>query len=256
MVLAAGRGTRLIPLTFERPKALCPVGRTPLVDLALDGLAAVGLATPSSVAVNTHHLAEALEAHLEGRVELSHEPVLLGTGGALGRLRPFIDGRAVLLVNADAVHEAPLAPLLDGWDGERIRFLVAGASDAGAATANPAVLGPATRLCGALMPNTAISELPAEPCSLYDRVWRRWQSERRTEVLAVATPFFDCGTPGSYLAANLWRSGGASVVGRGAEVAGDLERSVVWPGARVHQGEHLRDAIRTTAGRTVLVRRL
>ena len=256
MVLAAGRGTRLVPLTFERPKALCPVGRTPLVDLALDGLAAAGLATPSAVAVNTHHLAEALEAHLEGRVELSREPALLGTGGALGRLRPWIDGRAVLLVNADAVHEASLAPLLDGWDGERIRFLVAGSAAAASAPGRPALLGPATRLCGALMPNAAVAELPAEPCSVYDRVWRRWESDGRTEVLAIATPFFDCGTPGSYLAANLWRSGGASVVGRGAEVAGDLERSVIWPGARIHRGEHLRDAIRTTAGRTVLVRRL
>jgi len=256
VVLAAGRGTRLLPLTLERPKALCPVGRTTLVDLALDGLAAVGLASPTSVAVNTHHLAEALEAHLDGRVELSHEPSLLGTGGALGRLRPWIDGRAVLLVNADAVHEAPLAPLVEGWDGERIRFLVAGPPAAEAPTANPAVLGPGTRLCGALMPNAAIAELPAERCSVYDRVWRRWESQGRTEALTVATRFFDCGTPGSYLAANLWRSGGASIVGRGAEVAEDLERSVVWPGARVHRGERLRDAIRTTAGRTVLVRRL
>jgi MurNAc alpha-1-phosphate uridylyltransferase len=216
----------------------------------------VGLAAPSAVAVNTHHLAEALEAHLEGRVELSHEPVLLGTGGALGRLRPWIDGRAVLSMNADAVHDASLAPLLEGWDGERIRFLVAGPPSVAAAAGHPARLGPTTRLCGTLMPNAAVADLPAEPCSVYDRVWRRWESEGRTEVLAVATPFFDCGTPGSYLAANLWRSGGASVVGRGAEVAGDLERCVIWPGAHVHRGEHLRDATRTTAGRTVLVRRL
>lgn len=256
MVLAAGRGTRLVPLTFERPKALCPVGRTSLVDLALDGLAALGLSAPSAVAVNTHHLAEALEAHLEGRVELSHEPVLLGTGGALGKLRPWIDGRAVLLVNADAVHDASLAALLEGWDRERIRFLVAGPPAAESAPGYQALLGPTTRLCGALMPNVAVADLPAEPCSVYERVWRRWESGGRTEVLAVGTTFFDCGTPGSYLAANLWRSGGAPVVGRGAEVAGDLERSVIWPGARVHRGEHLRDAIRTTAGRTVLVRRL
>ena len=173
MVLAAGRGTRLVPLTFERPKALCPVGRTCLVDLALDGLAALGLAAPSAVAVNTHHLAEALEVHLAGRAELSHEPVLLGTGGALGRLRPWIDGRAVLLVNADAVHDASLAPLLEGWDGERIRFLVAGPPAAASGPGRPALLGPVTRLCGALMPNVAVAELPAEPCSVYDRVWRQ-----------------------------------------------------------------------------------
>jgi dTDP-glucose pyrophosphorylase len=197
VVLAAGRGTRLLPLTLERPKALCPVGRAPLVDLALDGLAEVGLATPAAVAVNTHHLAEALEAHVEGRVEVSREPALLGTGGALGRLRPWIDGRAVLLVNADAVHEAALASLLEGWDGERIRFLVAGSPAADAATAGQAALGPATRLCAALMPDAALAELPAEPCSVYDRVWRPWEAERRSEVVTVATAFFDCGTQGS-----------------------------------------------------------
>ena len=122
-----------------------------LVDRALTA-GRRGVAAPSAVAVNAHHRAEELAAHLVGRVEVSREPVLLGTGGALGKLRRWIDGRAVLVVNADAVHEAPLARLVEGWDGERIRFLVAGPPAAASAPGRPALLGPAIRLCGALMP--------------------------------------------------------------------------------------------------------
>jgi hypothetical protein len=247
VVLAAGSGTRLAPLTLEHPKALCPVGGVPLVDQALARLAAAGLAGPDAVAVNTHHLADALAAHLDGRVHLSHEAEVLGTGGALGRLRPWLGERGVLVVNADAVHDADLAPGLEGWDGRTIRFLVAGPV---------APLGRHTRLCATVMPPAAVSELPAERVSVYRRVWRPWEAEGRTEVVSLATPFFDCGTPSSYLGANLWRSGGASVVGSGATVLGTVDRCVVWPGAVVAPGEHLRDAIRTTAGRTVLVRRL
>ena len=67
-------------------------------------------------------------------------------------------------------------------------------------------------------------------------------------------PFHDCGTPAHYLAANLAASGGASVVGAGATVSGEIDRCVVWPGAAVRRGERLRDAIRADERTTVLVR--
>src|SRR5262245_27560507 len=143
VVLAAGAGTRLFPLTVERPKALCPVGGVALVDRAV---AAVGEMT-GSVAVNAHHGADALAAHLAAVAPAAHvsrERVLLGTGGALGALRTWIGGRPVVVVNADAVHEAPLAAALDGWDGERIRMVLA--EPAGTAFA------PGVRLCAVLMP--------------------------------------------------------------------------------------------------------
>src|SRR5688500_13503964 len=97
VVLAAGAGTRLRPLTLFRPKALCPVNNVPLVDLAVGRVQA---ATPS-VAVNVHHGRGQLERHLAGRVHLSvEEEEPLGTAGALGRLREWIDGRPVLVHNA------------------------------------------------------------------------------------------------------------------------------------------------------------
>lgn len=247
-MLAAGSGTRLRPLTCERSKALCPVGGVPLVDLALAALGGVGLG-PGSVAVNAHHLADALEAHVEGRAHVSVEPVLLGTGGAIGHLRPWLDGRAAVVVNADAVHDVPLRRLLDGWDGDRLRFLAVEGHE-------PPRLDRGLRLVAVAMPWAAIRTVPDEPCSVAEVLWTPWSEAGRTELLAVPGQFVDCGTPASYLGANLWRSGGATVVGEGAVVAGRADRCVIWPGAVVAAGECLVDTIRTTEGRTVVVRRL
>src|SRR5437899_7509029 len=99
IVLAAGAGTRLAPLTRLRPKALCPVGNVPLVDLAVDRVRRI---TPS-VAVNVHHGRSVMERHLTGRVHLSVEPdVALGTAGGVGFLHDWIAGRPALVTNADA----------------------------------------------------------------------------------------------------------------------------------------------------------
>ncbi len=242
IVLAAGAGTRLFPLTAERPKALCPVAGTALVDRALAALSPV----VGSVAVNIHHGAEQLVAHLEGRVRLSVEERLLGTGGALGRLRDWIDGRAVVVHNADTVHDADLRTLVDGWDGERIRALVAGPPGTG--------FGPGAPLVAVVHPWPAVASLPDGPCSLYRELWWPWLQAGRLEAVTYPGPWFDCGTPASYLAANLWASGGVTVAGAGAVVRGEAIRCVLWEGSEVRPGERLVDAVRTSTGRTVLVR--
>lgn len=235
------------PLTRERPKALCPVGGVALVDRALAALSPLA----GTLAVNAHHLADQLADHIArahgDAVHLSLEPELLGTGGALGALREWIDGRAVVIVNADAVHDASLAALVTDWDGERIRFLLA--EPAGTAFAA------GVRLCGVLMPWAAVAELPVEPLSVHERVWAPWAAAGRVEAVdGYEGPWFDCGSPASYLAANLWSAGGGSVIDATADVRGEVRRSVVWDGATVTAGERLVDAIRTTQGRTVLVR--
>ena len=95
----------------------------PLVDLALDRVRPA----VDEVAVNLHHGRRALDVHLPDDVHRSvEEDEALGTAGALGHLRPWIDGRGVLVVNADAWCPGSLAPFVDGWDGERIRLLLAG----------------------------------------------------------------------------------------------------------------------------------
>jgi mannose-1-phosphate guanylyltransferase/MurNAc alpha-1-phosphate uridylyltransferase len=216
-----------------------------LVDGSLARVAAVVGDGPAALAVNVHHHREQLRTHLGGRVQLSVEDAEpLGTAGALGHLRDWIDGRPVVVVNGDTWCPAPLGPLLDGWDGERIRVLVAGSS----------VMGDRARVAGALLPWRDVAELRPEPSGLWEASWRAALAAGRVNAVRAAPPFVDCGTPAAYLAANMAASGRAPVVGEGAVVEGELVRSVVWPGAVVRAGEVLVDAIRTEAGLTVLIR--
>ena len=103
MVLAAGLGTRLKPVTDTLPKGLVQVDNRALIDHALDRLEAVGV---GEVVVNTHYLAEQLQAHLSGRkspvLQISHEDDLLDTGGGIAKALPLLGDDPFLAVNADA----------------------------------------------------------------------------------------------------------------------------------------------------------
>ena len=234
VVLAAGHGTRLRPLTALRPKALCPVGGTPLVDLALQRLEPL----VGGVAVNAHALAVQVVAHVGDRAHLSVEqPVALGTAGALGALRGWLDGRDVLLTNADAYLRGDLTALLRGWDGERCRLLgvpVAGRGD----------FDGHRYVGGCLLPWRLVERLRPEASGLYEVLWRQEHAAGRLDVVPFDGTAVDCGTPNDYLRANLDASAGHSVVGDGAVVEGRVERCVVWDGAYVGPDEHLVDAVR------------
>ena len=247
VVLAAGAGRRLRPLTHLLPKALCPVGGVPLLDQAL----ARAFAVTSSVSVNVHHRRDQLVAHVQGAwpgVHLSvEEPEALGTAGALGHLRGWIDGRGVLVLNADAWHRADVEALVSGWDGERARLLTVSDPDRG-------TWGDRRYVGAAVLPWNHVRGLPDAPAGLWEVSWRHLTPGDGLELVAYDGPFFDCGTPADYLAANLTASGGRTVVGDGAVVEGRADESVVWAGARVERVERLWRAIRATGGVTVLVR--
>ena len=240
VVLAAGLGTRLRPLTSLRPKALCPVGGVPLVDHALRRVESGCGRGPLNVAVNAHHHSELVRAHVAGRAHLSEEqPVALGTAGALGALRGWLDGRDVLVTNADAYlrGDGDIEALVDGWDGERCRLLAVPVD-------GPADFGACRYVGAALLPWSLVRPLEAVPSGLYELMWRAEHEAGRLDLVPFTGTAIDCGTPADYLAANLDASGGASVVGAGAMVEGSIERSVVWDGAWVGPDEHLVDAIR------------
>lgn len=247
VVLAAGAGRRLDPLTQERPKALCPVGNRLLVDHALERASAAS----NDVAVNLHHGGSAIDAHLPASVHRGWErDEALGTAGALAGLRTWVGGRDVLVTNADACFwPAPdLGFFLDTWDRERVRLLVV-------ETSGPSDFGP-FRYCGvALMPGRLVSGLRAVPSGLYEVMWGREAEAGRLDLVVHDGPFVDCASPTDYLAANLLISGGRSTVDPEAVVApgARVERSVLWAGAVVHEGEVLDRAIRTCS-RTVLIR--
>ncbi|HVF20844.1 MAG TPA: sugar phosphate nucleotidyltransferase [Mycobacteriales bacterium] len=239
VVLAAGLGTRLRPLTDVLPKALCPVGNRALVDWALERVAAVA----DDIAVNVHAGRAQMEQHLRGcGVHVSIEAdEALGTAGALGLLREWIDGRPVLVTNADAFHGFDVGVLVDGWEGVQPRLLVVEDRE------RPDFDGRWRYVGSSLLAWRHVAGLEPVPSGLYEALW----SKVDVELVPVEGAFFDCGTPSDYLAANLHASGGHSVVGAGAVVEGELVRSVVWPGGVVRADERLVESIRVGADLTV-----
>jgi N-acetyl-alpha-D-muramate 1-phosphate uridylyltransferase len=237
LLLAAGEGTRLRPLTTLRPKPLCPVGNVPLLDLALERVASVMPISPSTVAVNAHHLGEQVVAWAGGRMHLSVEqPLALGTAGAVAGIASWLDGRDLLVANGDAFFHGQLdmTGFVEGWDRDRPRLVVVPTSGVGDFPGG-------WRFAGiSLLPARFVPSLRPEPTGLYEEVWSRTE----VDLVPVAATYVDCGTPRDYLRANLLASGGESVVDPSADVRGSLTRCVVWPEAVVRAAEELVDCIR------------
>ncbi|HEX3823014.1 MAG TPA: sugar phosphate nucleotidyltransferase [Mycobacteriales bacterium] len=235
LVLAAGEGKRLRPLTELRPKPLCPVSDTTLLDLALDRV--TPLVPAEAIAVNAHHLADQIADYLGDRAHLSIEqPEALGTAGAVAAISGWLDGRDVLIANGDvALHPTPdLAEFVAAWDRERPRLLVVEDHD------DPD-FDDRWRFAGiSLLPAAIAATLKPEPSGLFEVVWRNTAIDR----VPTSATYVDCGDPSAYLRANLLLSGGESVIGAGASVEGTVERCVVWPGAAVAADERLVEVIR------------
>ena len=111
LILAAGFGTRLAPHSRTFPKALFPVAGIPVLARMLDNLKRAGC---SAVAVNAHHLAHHIQSYVQENdfgmpVTLSHEPEILGTGGAIRHLAHYWDDDPFMVVNADIVTDIDLA---------------------------------------------------------------------------------------------------------------------------------------------------
>lgn len=126
MILAAGRGTRLRPLTDHTPKPLLQVAGRPLVDHHLRRLADLGI---RRVVVNLHHLGEALRTHLgDGsahglQIRYSEEAELLETAGGLRAALPLLGDDDFLVLNGDVFTDAPLEDLCLGT-GDALAHLV------------------------------------------------------------------------------------------------------------------------------------
>ncbi|MBP6874689.1 MAG: NTP transferase domain-containing protein [Candidatus Eisenbacteria bacterium] len=141
LLLAAGFGTRLAPLTLQIPKALLPICGLSIIDYHLAQLASLRAPVVERIVVNGHHLAAELLAHLRARghrgdiaaprlpeairkaafeqtretasafpipIAFSYEPAILGTGGALVRAAEFLRSEPFVIMNADTLFRAPL----------------------------------------------------------------------------------------------------------------------------------------------------
>jgi MurNAc alpha-1-phosphate uridylyltransferase len=129
MVLAAGRGERMRPLTDKTPKPMIEVCGRAMIDRVLDRLAAAGV---KQAVVNLHHLGEQIERHLAARrgpnIRFSHEAELLDTGGGVTKALPELGKRPFFALNGDVVWLDGGAPALErlaaAWDGAAMDVLL------------------------------------------------------------------------------------------------------------------------------------
>lgn len=274
LVLCAGRGERLRPLTLEIPKPLLPVAGRPLAAWTLDRVAAAGA---ESAAINLHHLGDAIRAELGDRhhrlpLVYSHEPELLGTGGALHPLAAWLgEARLVALVNGDSLCRWPLDRMLrvHRARGAAATLLVHRTVDprpfgGGVAVAEGRLIAFRRGALGwrtartkrvfagaALLEPALLARLSPGPSDIVSGLYERLLDEGAT-IAAVETSraWFDLGTPARYLDAALaWGLRGLPERGawlaRDAEVASraKVRRVVVEAGARVEDGARVVESI-------------
>lgn len=215
MVLAAGYGTRLAPLTDHVPKPLLTVRGVTLLERAIASLARAGC---GAVAVNTHHCGEMLARHLEEAsppvaVQVFPEAEILGTGGALDGAREFLaEADAFCIHNADVLFAGPLDGLVrDHGQGRAMATLlvtdwppvnsVALAPDGAVLSLRGSGDGRRLTYTGiGIFSRAILDEVPAGFSSLAD-ILERCLHKSPGSVRAVVTeaPWSDLGTPGRYL---------------------------------------------------------
>jgi mannose-1-phosphate guanylyltransferase len=269
MILAAGLGTRLRPLTDILPKPLVPVGDRPMLSHVIDRARAAGCAP---IVVNAHHHAEAVAracAELGALVSREDEH-LLGTAGGLALARPLLGEGDVLVHNGDVLASASLDDLLDAHrDRASAATLLVVPRPAGEGNVGFDDEGKVVRLRTETFAEGESSggdftgihvvsdriELPARGCLVGDVYMPRLRGKFADLYVHSASEFVDVGSPAGYLAANLaWLAShdldsfigdevvidsrvtvDQCIIGAGAHVEGEgvLARCVVWPGAIV-----------------------
>jgi mannose-1-phosphate guanylyltransferase len=267
MVLCAGFGTRLRPLTDRLPKPLLPVGDRPAVLHILGALQACNL---SPRVMNTHHKAEAFAGKLPPDVLVSHEERILGTAGGVRRAEALLGPGEVLVWNGDV----RAAPDLDGLIAAHrasagcLATLLAAPRPAGQGTLGVGRLGEVVRLRGELfgeersgadflgiqvLSPAARRRLPEEGCLVGDLYLPALRKGEHLPVRLHDGGWDDIGTPQALLQANLgwlqrmglgfWSAAdvpsgiilGQSVVCEGATLTGQglVEQCLVLPGAQL-----------------------
>lgn len=268
MVLAAGFGTRLKPLTDLRPKPLVPLGDRTVLEAVVDRIVAAG---PTRLVVNAHHRGEQvneLASQLPLPTTVTHETDILGTAGGVAHARDALasDG-PVLVHNGDILADLDLRALVEAHDDDVLATLAVRMRDDDAGRVGLDDAGHIVRLrdqrfgeetrsadfCGVQIIGAKLrAELPEPGCLVGDGYIPALAAGGLLRGAPLLQRFDDIGTPSAYLEANLrwlgtrpsWRHGSAEVadgvtlertlVGAGAVVTGSgaLTRCVVWPGAR------------------------
>jgi len=289
IVLAAGFGTRLRPLSEELPKPLLPVGDRSILEHALSRLEQAGF---DRVVVNVHHLAEAFEpyaARATVDVVIVRESKIRGTAGGVAGARAHFAEGPVLVWNGDILANPPIEHLLRDAAADHFCLAVAPRRALGEGTLGLDAEGNVVRMRGErfgkevasgdyigvlALGSAVVANLPEQGCVFGDAALPRLRAGGRVTTTWAHEPWTDAGDPASLLAANrTWLSSrdlpnfvapGATVqrsvslsecvIGAGADVRGNgvLARCVVCPGATATAP--LADAIVAPSGLVVSAR--
>jgi NDP-sugar pyrophosphorylase family protein len=264
MILAAGLGTRMRPLTLDRAKPVLPVLNRPLLHWTLEMLAAHGI---REAMINTHYLPRTVRASVgDGRafgleVSYSHEKEILGTGGGPRKVRRWIGDEPLLLLNGDVVfdfdltalrrrHERSGAPatlaLIPNPDPRHYSPVVTGPDGAIRSIARrprPA-RGTVSMFTGVhILDPALLDRLPPGPSDTVRDLYAPLIAEGRPPVgMRVRGPWYDLGSPSLYLASQ------QSLLA--SRFRGARRRSVIHPEARVHPRARV---VRSVVGRGAVV---
>lgn len=263
IVLSAGLGTRLAPLTDEIPKPLVPIGDAPQIDHVIARLARAGIAR---VVVNTHHLASAFDDAWVRRqpveVRTTVEPEILGTAGGIANAREALgDDGDVLVWNGDIHADVDVGALLGCHAAAHaLATLVTIPMDPPGnlrLDASGNVVGmrdldvaPAETHAGyagiAVLSRGLVDAFPARGCLFADVTMPALRGGGRFAAFPHRGRFHDVGSLGAYLAVNVdWLGARPAFVAPDAEVAPGvtLDRVVVGAGARVAGNGALSDVV-------------
>ena len=116
MILAAGLGTRLMPLTSKVPKPLFPVYNIPIIEIIVRQLSELGV---TNLAINTHWFSSQIKDHIKAQdfkdihIDIRDEPEILGTAGGIKNFEPFWKDEPFVVVTADTLHNIDIVPFFD-----------------------------------------------------------------------------------------------------------------------------------------------
>jgi NDP-sugar pyrophosphorylase family protein len=271
MILAAGYGTRLRPLTFSIPKPMVPICNRPLIGYAVEGFLGHGV---TEIIVNLHHLPEVLERYLtttygeQCKFHFSLEQEILGTGGGLRKVRPVLENEEdFFIVNGDTIQLPPYQKLIDARRAKNAlaaltlrhppkqdrftavwfdRGVITGFAKSG--TGEPLMFSGSH-----LISSRIFKLLPDKEFSgIVDEVYIPLIASGKETIAAVVddTPWFDIGTPQRYISAAravlaMTVAGDFPVV-KGSRILGDsvVHMTSVLPGTVSQSSVGARSAIR------------
>jgi mannose-1-phosphate guanylyltransferase len=262
MVLTAGLGTRLDPLTRLVAKPAVPLGRLSLIEHVLAWTRQQGV---TDVVLNLHHRPATLTtivgdgAHLGLRVRYSWEQPVLGSAGGPRHALPLIDGDPVLIVNGDTLADFALSPMLDAHVASRADVTLAVVPNPNPDHYNGITIDSSDRVTGFVPRGRAAGSwhfigvqiaqrhvfdalVDGRPAETIAGLYRDIVAAEAGRIRAwrATTSFIDVGTPRDYLRAALAI---ADRVDRGGSNCPRLTRTVVWPEATIATDVELDDCI-------------